>query len=78
MIRLVQVLVPPASNKSTAKQSSEDDQEHSEEKLGALGQDYDILLHFAVAHLRRVDGALQPRPDGTKSLNLLAPAGEHK
>ena len=63
---------------SSAKRSAEDDQDHSGEKLGALGQDYDILLHFAVAHLRRVDGALQPRPDGTKSLNLLAPEGEHK
>ena len=69
---------PPPSIKATAKLSAEDNLDHSVEKLGAMGHDYDILLHFAVAHMRRVDGALQPRPDGTKPLNLLAPAGEHK
>jgi len=36
------------------------------------------LLHFAIAHLRRADGALPSKQDGTKSLDLLAPASEHK
>jgi hypothetical protein len=37
-----------------------------------------ILLHLAIAHMHNVDGALQGKQDGTKSLDLLAPADEHK
>ena len=59
-----------------SKRRAADDE--GEEKLGALGHDYDILLHFAIAHMRRVDGALPGKQDGSKSLDLLAPAGEHK
>jgi hypothetical protein len=44
----------------------------------SLGHDYDILLHFAIPHMRRVDGALPGKQDGTKSLDLLVPTGEHK
>ena len=69
---------PSASIKFTAKQSAENEVDHSEENLGALGHDYDIMLHFTLAHMRRVDGALQARPDGTKLLNLLTPAGKYK
>jgi hypothetical protein len=39
-----------------------------------LGLRYDPLMHFAIAHLRRVDGALPPISSGAKALNLLAPA----
>ena len=44
---------------------------------GALtGEDYDLMLHCTIGHLRRVDGALPPFADGEKALNLLAPKGE--
>lgn len=66
---------PPRAIKDTKRRAADDE---GEEKLGALGHDYDILLHFAIAHMRRVDGALPGKQDGTKSLDLLAPAGEHK
>ena len=44
------------------------------ESLGVLGVRYDPSMHFAIAHLRRADGALAPLANGTKMLNLLAPA----
>ena len=44
---------------------------------GAMtGDDYDLLLHCTIGHLRRVDGALPDFNDGEKALNLLAPHGE--
>ena len=44
---------------------------------GAMtGEDYDLMLHCTIGHLRRVDGALPPFADGEKALNLLAPKGE--
>ena len=48
------------------------------ESIGALGVKYDPLMHFAIAHLRRVDGALPPLSNGSKALNLLAPANTHR
>ena len=65
----------PRAIKDTKRRAADDE---GEEKLGALGHDYDILLHFAIAHMRSVDGALQGKQDGTKSFDLLAPACEHK
>jgi hypothetical protein len=44
------------------------------ESIGVLGLKYDPLMHYAIAHLRRVDGALPPLANGAKALNLLAPA----
>ena len=44
---------------------------------GAMtGEDYDLMLHCTIGHLRRVDGALPPFADGERALNLLAPTGE--
>jgi hypothetical protein len=48
------------------------------EKLGALGQDYDILLHFVIEQMCCMDGALLGNQDGIESLDLLAPASKHK
>ena len=45
---------------------------------GVLAEKYDILLHFAIAHMRRVDGALPSHSSGRKALNLLANEGEHR
>ena len=46
---------------------------------GALtGDDYDIMLHCTISHMRRVDGALPDFNDGTKALDFFAPAGEHR
>ena len=41
---------PPDAN---AKKSAE-----YVESKGALAEKYNVLLHFAIAHMRRVDGAL--------------------
>lgn len=48
------------------------------ESKGVLAERYDVLLHFAIAHMRRADGALAPHSSGRKALDLLAPAGEHR
>jgi hypothetical protein len=66
---------PPCAIKETKRLAADDE---GDEKLGALGHEYDILLHLAIAHMHNVDGALQGKQDGTKSLDLLAPADEHK
>jgi hypothetical protein len=47
------------------------------ESVGQLGLDppstYDIQLHFAIAHMRRADGAaFQPSSSGKKAMDLLA------
>ena len=50
------------------------------ESVGQLGLDpastYDVNLHYAIAHLRRVDGALPPTGSGRKALDLLAGKGQ--
>jgi hypothetical protein len=38
--------------------------------------DYDLMLHCTIGHLRRVEGALPDFDDGKNALNLLAPPGE--
>ena len=48
------------------------------ESKGVLAEKYDVLLHFAIAHMRRVDGALPPHSSGRKAPDLLAKEGEHR
>ena len=50
------------------------------ESKGVLAEKYDVLrvLHFAIAHMRRVDGALPPHSSGRKAVDLLAKEGEHR
>ena len=48
------------------------------ESKGVLAEKYDVLLHFAIAHMRRVDGALPPHSSGRKALDLLAKEGEQR
>ena len=48
------------------------------ESKGVLAEKYDVLLHFAIAHMRRVDGALPQHSSGRKALDLLATEGEHR
>jgi len=48
------------------------------ESKGVLAEKYDVLLHFAIAHMRRVDGALPPHSSGRKALDLLAKEGGHR
>ena len=48
------------------------------ESKGVLAEKYDVLLHLAIAHIRRVDGALPPHSSGRKALDLLAKEGEHR
>lgn len=50
------------------------------ESMGQLGLDppssYDVNLHYAIAHMRRADGALPPMASGKKMLDLLAGKGQ--
>ena len=48
------------------------------ESKGVLAEHYDIMMHFAIAHMRRADGALPQHSSGRKALDFLAPAGEHR
>jgi hypothetical protein len=48
------------------------------ESKGVLAERYDVMMHFAIAHMRRADGALPPHSSGRKALDFLAPAGEHR
>jgi hypothetical protein len=49
------------------------------DSTGALtGDDYVIMVHCTIGHMRRVDGALPDFNDGTKALDFVAPAGEHR
>ncbi len=40
------------------------------------GDDYDLILHCTIGHLRRVDRALPYFDYVEKALNLLSPSGE--
>jgi hypothetical protein len=42
------------------------------------GVDYDLYLHYAIGHMRRVDGALPDFADGAKALDFLRGKGEHR
>ena len=46
------------------------------ESKGVLAEKYDVLLHFAIAHMCRVEGALPPHSSGRKALDLLANEGK--
>ena len=49
------------------------------ESLGVLGLQYDMPLHFAIAHMRRADGALPPNAaNGRKALDLLGAKGSKR
>jgi len=48
------------------------------ESKGVLAERYDVMMHFAIAHMRRADGVLPPHSSGRKALDFLAPAGEHR
>ena len=48
------------------------------ESKGVLAEKYDILLHFAIAHMCCVVGALPQYSSGSKALDLLAKEGEHR
>ncbi len=46
---------------------------------GAMtGDDYGLMMHCTIGHLRRLDGALPDFDDGEKALNLLAPRRQHR
>ena len=41
------------------------------ESKGVLGLKYGTFLHYAIAHLRRADGAVPPHTSGRKAMDLL-------
>ena len=67
-----QYLCPPPTPKAKVNRNSP-------EEVGAMtGDDYDLMLHCTIGHMRRVDGALPDFEDGEKALNFFAPPGEHR
>ena len=48
------------------------------ESKGDLAEKYDVLLHFTIAHMHRVDCALPQHSSGRKALDLLAKEGKHR
>lgn len=53
--------------------------DHDDGEAGALtGEDYDLMLHFAIGHMRRLDGALPDFDDGEKLLDFFAGIGKHR
>ena len=65
------IVLPPPDAK--AKKSTE-----YVESKGVLADKYNILLHFAFAHMSRVDGALPQHSSRHKALDLLAKEGKHR
>lgn len=60
------------------KKSQKSDDTYIESAVvSVLALDYHIHLHYAVAHMRRTDGALPPHVGtGRKALNFLAGRGQ--
>jgi hypothetical protein len=59
--------LPKAKAEATSEREAE----------GAMtGDDFDLILHCTIGHLRRIDRGLPDSDDGKKALNLLAPPGE--
>lgn len=48
------------------------------EAVGALVQNYDLMLHYLIGHMRRADGAYPPRADGTPLFDIFAGSGKHR
>jgi hypothetical protein len=65
-----QYFCPPPVPKNSKNRKSEDDAAAP----GAMtGEDYSLILHCTVGHMRRVDGALPDFEDGEKAVNFFAP-----
>ena len=65
---------PPPTRKSEAEEVSS-----AEDKVQfALGVEYEKILHYCIAHLRRADGGLRPKREdrAVGSMNLLAQGEE--
>ncbi len=82
---------PPKTRLSTEEVRAAKDEGHSakkpkladsyqddEESIGALVQNYDLMLHYLIGHLRCAYCAYSPRPDGSPLLNLFAGPGMHR
>ena len=59
------------------KQKKEPEQD-SEETVGALVSNYDLMLHYMLGHMCRADGAYPPRPDGAKVFDFFAGPCQHR
>jgi hypothetical protein len=53
-------------------------EQDDDEAIGALVQNYDLMLHYLIGHLCSADGAYQPRSDGSPFLDLFAGLGLHR
>ena len=63
---------PPPSKRNTGDEAGERREAERIDKVrSALGETYNMELHFAIAHMRRLDGANPELPSGAKAVDLL-------
>ena len=63
---------PPPSKRNTGDEAGERREAERIDKVrSALGETYNMELHFAIAHMRRLDGAYPDLPNGVKAADLL-------
>lgn len=65
-------ICPPPGKKSIKNSDEYQESEHR----GVLALEYDLQLHYALAHMRRADGALPPHQSGRLALHFLAGKGQ--
>ena len=66
---------PPPPKRNTGDKDDERESEKIDKVRSALGNSYKLDLHYAVAHMRRWDGAYPPLANDTKAVNLMADTG---
>ncbi len=61
----------PALLKLLARAGQRREEERIDKVRSALGEAYNMELHYAIAHMRRWDGAYPELPTGAKAVDLL-------
>ena len=70
--RFFSVRPRPPSKRNTGDEAGERREAERIDKVrSALGETYNMELHFAIAHMRRLDGAYPDLPNGVKAADFL-------
>ena len=84
------VVCPPPSTKKTpaeakaAKEAKKQgvtmilDAEPTEDQMGVMFHEYDLMFHYLLASLRRADGENSVTANGTKLFDIFAGIGKHR
>lgn len=67
------IFCPPPPRRSTG---DNEESEPLDSERSALGNAYNMAVHFAVGHMRRWDGAYPALNDGAKAVDWFAKKGE--